>query len=107
VLGGLVIAGMVTPVVGLPIGGALVGAWGWRAAFFVNVPIALITLVMAWIWIPRDPAADAATPRSFSEVAKRLDAAGIAAFGATMAVALVLTVADKRLMSSKKAGSPS
>lgn len=96
VLGGLVIAGMVTPAVGLPIGGALVEAWGWRTTFFVNVPIALITLVMAWIWIPRDPAADAVTPRSFSDVAKRLDAAGIVAFGGTMAALLVFLMSLPR-----------
>jgi MFS family permease len=96
VLGGLVIAGMVTPAVGLPIGGALVEAWGWRTTFFVNVPIALITLVMAWIWIPRDPAADAATSRSFSDVAKRLDAAGIVAFGGTMAALLVFLMSLPR-----------
>ncbi|MCW2897505.1 MAG: hypothetical protein JWO75_6994 [Actinomycetia bacterium] len=89
VLGGLVIAGLVTPAVGLPIGGALVGAWGWRTTFFVNVPLALVALVMAWIWIPGDPARDAAAPRSFADVARRLDAAGIAGFGAAMAALLV------------------
>ncbi|HEX8007712.1 MAG TPA: MFS transporter, partial [Trebonia sp.] len=54
VLGGLVIAGMVTPAVGLPLGGVLVEGLGWRQVFFVNVPLALITLVMAARWIPRD-----------------------------------------------------
>lgn len=54
VLGGLVIAGMVTPAIGLPLGGILVGAWGWQAAFLINVPLALITLGMAAFWIPRD-----------------------------------------------------
>ncbi|HEY4464147.1 MAG TPA: MFS transporter, partial [Streptosporangiaceae bacterium] len=44
VLGGLVIAGMVTPAVGLPIGGLLVDAWGWRTTFLVNVPFALAAL---------------------------------------------------------------
>ena len=86
VLGGLVIAGMVTPAVGLPIGGALV-AWDWRATFFVNVPFALITLVMAAIWIPRDPRAR--TARSAREIAARIDAAGIAGFGSMMAALLV------------------
>ena len=89
VLGGLVIAGMVTPAVGLPIGGALVGAWGWRTTFFVNVPLALVTLAMAAVWIPRDPAGDPAAPRSAREVARRIDLAGIVGFGATMAALLV------------------
>ena len=95
VLGGLVIAGMVTPAIGLPIGGALVQAWGWRTTFFVNVPLALVTLVMAALWIPRDPArvADPGEPvsryRSARAIARRIDAAGIVGFGATMAALLV------------------
>jgi MFS family permease len=89
VLGGLVIAGMITPAIGLPIGGALVEAWGWRTTFFVNVPLALVTLLMAAIWIPRDPAADPGASRSARDIARRIDAAGIVGFGATMAALLV------------------
>jgi MFS family permease len=87
VLGGLVIAGMVTPAVGLPIGGALVGVWGWRTTFFVNVPFALVTLVMAAIWIPRDPRAG--IRRTARDVASRIDLAGIIMFAGTMAALLV------------------
>ena len=47
VLGGLVIAGAVTAAVGLPIGGLLVAAFGWRATFFINVPFAVVALAMA------------------------------------------------------------
>jgi MFS family permease len=86
VLGGLVIAGMVTPAVGLPIGGALVSAWGWRTTFFVNIPFALVTLVMAARWIPRDPPRQRLTAR---EVATRIDLAGIVGFGGAMAALLV------------------
>jgi len=87
VLGGLVIAGMVTPALGLPVGGALVGAWGWRAAFFVNVPLALVTLFMAAVWIPRDPRPEQA--RSAREVARRIDLAGIVGFGGGMAALVI------------------
>jgi MFS family permease len=87
VLGGLVIAGAVTVAVGLPIGGILVDAWGWRTTFFVNVPFAVATLVMALRWIPRDPALG--RPRSARELATRIDAAGIAGFAAAMAALLV------------------
>jgi MFS family permease len=87
VLGGLVIAGMVTPAVGLPIGGVLVSLWGWRAAFFVNVPLAVITLFMAAVWIPRDQPPEQA--RSAREVARRIDLAGIVCFGAGMAALVV------------------
>jgi MFS family permease len=87
VLGGLVIAGMVTPAVGLPLGGALVGAWGWRAAFFVNVPLALVTLFMAAVWIPADPRPEQA--RSAREVARRIDLGGIVGFGVSMAALVI------------------
>ena len=53
VLGGLVIAGAVTAAVGLPVGGLLVAAFGWRATFFINVPFAVVALAMAAFWIPR------------------------------------------------------
>jgi MFS family permease len=87
VLGGLVIAGAATAAVGLPIGGLLVSAWGWRTTFFINVPVALLTLAMAVLWIPPDPAT--AAPRSVREVASRLDVAGIAGFGGAIAALLV------------------
>jgi MFS family permease len=87
VLGSLVIAGIVTAAVGLPIGGLLVQAWGWHTTFFVNVPVTLVTLAMALAWIPRDPRAG--TRRTAREVAARIDVAGIAGFGATIAALLV------------------
>src|SRR3984885_7238224 len=103
ILGGLVIAGMVTPAVGLPLGGALVGAWGWRTTFFVNVPFALVTLAMAARWIPRDPprqqarsAGGARSARSAREVATRIDVAGIAGFGGALAALLVFLLSLPR-----------
>ena len=48
-------AGTVTAAAGLPLGGVLVDAWGWRTTFLVNIPLAIATLVMALMWIPRDP----------------------------------------------------
>jgi MFS family permease len=95
VLGGLVIAGLVTAAIGLPIGGVLVQAWGWRAAFFVNVPVTLITLAMAFAWIPHDPRAG--TRRTAREVAARIDVAGIAGFGVTIAALLVFLLSLPRL----------
>ena len=94
VLGGLVIAGMVTPAVGLPLGGVLVGAWGWRAVFFANVPLALIALIMAARWIPRDPPREQA--RSAREVAARIDVAGVAGFGGALAALLVFLLSLPR-----------
>jgi MFS family permease len=87
VLGALVIAGIVTAAIGLPIGGILVQAWGWRSTFFINIPVTLIALAMAVAWIPCDP--PAGTRRTAREVAARIDVAGIAGFGGTIAALLV------------------
>jgi len=49
VLGGISIAAQVTAAVGLPLGGFLVGLFGWRATFLVNVPVALWSVPLNWI----------------------------------------------------------
>jgi MFS family permease len=87
VLGGLQIAGIATASLGLPVGGVLVDALGWRAVFFVNVPVALIALTATVLWIPRDaPPEGSRGPR---EVASRIDAIGIAGFAVAMTALLM------------------
>jgi MFS family permease len=54
VLGNFAIAGQVTAVVGLPLGGILTGAFGWRALFFVNVPLAMISLLLTVFGVEKD-----------------------------------------------------
>jgi MFS family permease len=87
VLAGLIIAGTVTAAVGLPLGGVLVGAWGWRTAFLVNVPVALVALAMAARWIPRDRPVVGQT--RFTLLAARIDLGGIVAFGGAMSALLI------------------
>ncbi len=91
VLGGMAFAGMATAAIGPPIGGVLVGAAGWHAAFLVNIPMALGALAMTLCWIPRDPPSRG--PRSARRIAARLDVAGIVAFGGTMIALLVFLMA--------------
>jgi MFS family permease len=95
VLGGLAIAGMVTVAIGPPIGGLLVGVLGWRSAFLINVPVALIALLMTARWIPRDERA--AGPRRARAVAARVDVVGIIGFGGTMTALLVFLMGLPRL----------
>ena len=75
VLGALQIAGVVTGAVGLPIGGVLVDAWGWRTTFLVNIPFALVALVMAALWIPKD--AHMEGTKTVRELSSRIDITGI------------------------------
>lgn len=43
--------------IGPVIGGLLIELggheWGWRLSFLVNVPFALVALLLAWLWFPR------------------------------------------------------
>ena len=94
VLGRLQIAGAATTALGLPFGGVLVGAWGWRATFFANVPVAVITLVMAVSGIPRD--APVQGSRKARDIAARIDLAGIAGFGGAMTALLTFLMSLPR-----------
>jgi MFS family permease len=91
VLGGLQIAGIATASLGLPLGGVLVGALGWRAVFFINVPVALIALVATMAWVSPDGPLD--RTRSARDIAASLDVIGIAGFAAAM-TALLLFLFD-------------
>lgn len=87
VLAGLTIAASATAALGLPIGGVLVNAFGWRSVFFANVPVTLVALVMAIIWLPRDPAYEGS--RSARDIANRIDLGGIVGFAGAMTGLLV------------------
>lgn len=86
VLGGLQIAGLATAALGLPVGGVLVQAAGWRWVFFVNVPVALVALAAALVFIPRDPPHPA--PGSARGVASQIDLIGIIGFAVAMTALL-------------------
>ncbi|WP_245630147.1 MFS transporter [Alicyclobacillus acidiphilus] len=87
VLGALQIAGVATAAVGLPIGGVLVDALGWRATFLVNIPFAIVAFLMASFWIPKDEPIEGT--KTIREVALRIDVTGILAFAATITALMV------------------
>jgi MFS family permease len=82
VLGGLLIAGIATASLGLPIGGVLVGALGWRSVFLFNVPVSVIALAAALAWVQSDGPLH--RPLRFRDLASRLDLVGIAGFALAM-----------------------
>ncbi|MFF3665567.1 MFS transporter [Microtetraspora malaysiensis] len=87
VLGGLMIAGIATASLGLPLGGVLVNALTWRAVFFVNVPVAVIAFIAAVAWIEPDP--KRAERMSAHEIASKLDVSGILGFVGAMLTLLI------------------
>ena len=44
-------AGAIASAVGPPLGGWLVGAFGWRVIFLINVPVALAAIYIAWTFV--------------------------------------------------------
>jgi EmrB/QacA subfamily drug resistance transporter len=57
------------------LGGALVDAFGWRAVFFVNVPIGLLGVLLAALYVPESRAA---RPRRLDPVGQALVIAALA-----------------------------
>lgn len=85
VLGNFSIAAQVTVVFGLPIGGVLTGAFGWRALFLVNVPLALVTFVFTLIGV----APDEKSPGGGRGLLRAIDVPGILLFAGTITGLLV------------------
>ncbi|WP_175734212.1 MFS transporter [Burkholderia ambifaria] len=85
-LGAISIAAQVAVAFGPPLGGALVQFAGWRAIFWINVPIVLAAFLFAWLWIPADPAYRGAPARS---TLTELDLPGVALFVLTLASLLL------------------
>lgn len=91
VLGGLMISGIATASLGLPIGGLLVGALNWRAVFFVNVPIAIIAFLATLAWVEADQRSEQGLEHRLSarEIASRVDLVGVLGFAAAMLALLI------------------
>jgi MFS family permease len=86
VLGNLTIAAQITATFGFPLGGVLVGALGWRAIFAVNIPVAIITVLLTFWGVPKD------RPRAENErghVLRALDVPGIILFAGAIVSLLV------------------
>jgi MFS family permease len=86
VLGNFSIAAQVTVVIGLPLGGVLVGVWGWRALFFINIPLAILVFVLTSIGVARDEPIAASERGS---VLRAVDVPGILLFAGTITSLLI------------------
>jgi MFS family permease len=86
VLGNFSIAAQVTVVIGLPLGGVLAGYWGWRALFFINIPLALVTFVLTSVGVAKDQPIDRTSRRT---VLKAVDIPGILLFAGAITSLLI------------------
>ena len=90
VLSGIAIAGQATAALGLPIGGLLVGSVGWRSVFIVNIPLAIVGIVLTLVGVP----ADTPDPNARKQpLLRALDPLGIVLFAGTI-IALLLFLSD-------------
>lgn len=92
VIGSFSIASQVSVVLGLPIGGLLAAAFGWRALFAVNVPLALLAFFAVLRWVEHDRPAPERHPHALFA---SLDAPGIVLFAAAT-VGLLTFLGDLR-----------
>ncbi|MER0483809.1 MFS transporter [Streptomyces sp. Edi2] len=104
VLGRLSLAALGSAAVGPTLGGLLAATAGWRAVFAVNVPLALLALLGALVWLPADR--KGARPGRAGPAAGSLDPLGIALFAAALTCAMVflLRLADPQWLLLAPAG---
>jgi len=87
VLGGLSITGAATVAIGPAIGGLLIGWSGWRTAFWINIPVAAVALILVPAGIARDPdPVRFGSPRAF---ASRIDLLGMLGFGGSLTALMI------------------
>ncbi|MDB5850722.1 MAG: major facilitator superfamily 1, partial [Rhodoferax sp.] len=69
---------------GPSLGGVLIAAWGWRALFLVNVPLGLLTLVLARRFLPASRPMPNAARAGFDPIGSLLLALTLAAYALAM-----------------------
>ncbi|HKQ64497.1 MAG TPA: DHA2 family efflux MFS transporter permease subunit, partial [Methylomirabilota bacterium] len=60
---------MFAPIIGPTLGGWITDNWSWRWVFYINVPVGVAAVVMAWLFVP-----DSTTER---RAVRRVDVAGL------------------------------
>jgi EmrB/QacA subfamily drug resistance transporter len=69
---------------GPSLGGVLITEFGWQAIFLVNVPLALLTFLLAYVWLPVDHQPPKTERARFDNVGTLLLALTLAAYALSM-----------------------
>ena len=70
---------LIAPAFGPTIGGLLTDNFGWEWIFFINLPVGILAVALAWWIIPADPVTTAADRRPFDAVGLGLSILGVLA----------------------------
>jgi MFS family permease len=89
VLGVLSLAALSSAAIGPTLGGLLTGAAGWRAVFLVNVPLAVIGIVLCLLFVERDE------PSESGSKGASFDVLGIALFSGTVVATMFFGMSVK------------
>ncbi|WP_069814222.1 MFS transporter [Streptomyces sp. TP-A0874] len=92
VLTALVVAAQTTVVIGPALGGVLVWLGGWRTIFAVNVPLAVVCLLLGRRRLPRNPTQ---APEVRDERSTELDGVGMLLFAAMLTSLLLFLMAPR------------
>jgi MFS family permease len=85
-LGAVSVASQVAVALGPPLGGVLVQFAGWRSIFWVNLPLAALSLVLTVIWLHPDGPITVPSPR---RLAAELDPPGMILFSGALVFLLL------------------
>ncbi len=90
VLGILSLAALSSAAIGPTLGGLLTGAAGWRAVFLVNVPLAVIGIVLCLLFVERDD------PSGSDSKGGSFDVLGIALFSGAVVATMLFGMSVKK-----------
>ncbi|AZP14355.1 MFS transporter [Undibacterium parvum] len=71
---------------GPSLGGVMIGGFGWRSIFFINLPLGLLTLVLAYRFLPVDRPASNTNRARFDHLGTILLALTLAAYALAMTI---------------------
>lgn len=75
----ITVPALIAPVIGPLVGGYLTTFWSWHWIFYLNIPISIICIILAWRYIPQENCAERKYGK-FDPLGFLLSGAGLAGF---------------------------